>query len=109
MNQLKCFTSLSGQSEVYASCCKYKQFTIHNSQYPYCLPTYKLYDTQRKYTNNILTTYSYILQWLAYIKVSAKVSTKSYTFIEQMVALISTGISINETTGVLLGERIRVQ
>ena len=35
-------------------------FTIHNSQYLYCLPTYKLYDTQRKYTNNILLTYSYI-------------------------------------------------
>ena len=35
-------------------------FTIHNSQHLYCLPTYKLYDTQRKYTNNILLTYSYI-------------------------------------------------
>ena len=30
--------------------------TLHNSQYLYCLPTYKLYDT-RKYTINILLTY----------------------------------------------------
>ena len=38
-----------------------------NSKDLYCLPTYKLYDTQRKYTNNILSTYSYTLQWLAHI------------------------------------------
>ena len=38
-----------------------------NSYYLYYLPTYKLYDTQRKYTNNILSTYLYILQWLAHI------------------------------------------
>ena len=44
-----------------------KSINQFNSQYLYCLPTYTLYDTQRKYTNNILSTYSYILQWLAYI------------------------------------------
>ena len=37
--------------------------SFHNSQYLYCLQTYKLYE----YTNNVLPTYSYILQWLAYI------------------------------------------
>ena len=31
------------------------------------LPTYKLYDIQCKYTNNILSTYLYTLQWLTHI------------------------------------------
>ena len=40
------------------------QIQIHNF---YCPPTYKLYSTKRKYTNNILSTYSDTLQRLAHL------------------------------------------
>ena len=52
--------------------------SIHNSQYLYCLPTYKLYDTQRKYTNNILLTYSYIYTSMTSLYYGSKGSWKSY-------------------------------